>query len=565
MITDTSPSARLRSFSLEKGAFTRAETIEEIGARAASALSALVAKGQLVNPGRGVYALPGIHDEDPRLQSALTRARSPLYPIDRRIAAMTPVERAARAETRRRLEADAPRTRLIEWMRVRRVASVPEVREELGHDAAGRLPALAAQGELQRIATGVYAHAGVDSRSPEVTALLSARAASDAAVTAAIDAAKAEYQDRQHDPALAGKAVLRLWNPGGIPGDRPAISRVYVDIPGYPPFYGQKSSRKVDGRGGTVSWNSANAGIGPVEAQALARKVFDPVPVWFSELAAKVPDGRAAIVPLTIRADAHSDVSIVDDPAPVSPEMRHLLPCAYVVSDTERLDPASLKHPIPEPVRLMVDHREPPAMITALRRVTNLEVVRTELAVGDYVVEGRMIIERKSASDFDASIGDGATRLIAQAEAMAGTGLHRILLVEGGPYARRHYVLNRLASTLSYLQNIHGIHVTPTMNMRHSAYMIVQSVKHHLFGMFSSPRTPDPIDKREMAADPSLLARFLLGHLNGISEERIKALVDHFGTLRAIANADEKELREVKGIGPKVAAHVATVFGHHIR
>jgi len=565
MSMEDSPSSAVRRFSLERGAFTRAETIETLGPRAASALSTLVVRGQLVSPGRGVYALPGIHDEDPRLVDALGRAGSSLYPVERRIASMAPVERAARSETVRRLQAEAPRTRLLEWMRIRRVASVPEVREGLGHDAAGRLAQLTVQGELIRIATGVYAHPDVDPQGPEVSSLLAARAASEAAVTAAIDLARTEYREKQHDPALRGKAVLRVWNPARLPGDRPVMARVYIDIPGYPPFFGQRSGRKIDGRAGVIAWNSANAGIGPVEAAALARKVFDPVPIWFDELSAMVPDGRAAVVPLTMRADAHADMAVQDDPAPVSPEMRHMLPCAYVVSDTERLDPSSLKHPLPEPVRLLVDHREPQSILTALRRVPNLEVVRTELAVGDYVVEGRIVIERKAAEDFDASIGDGAARLMGQAEAMAATGLHRILLIEGGPYARRHYVLNRLTSTLSYLQNIHGIHVTPTMNTRHSVYMIVQAVKHHMFGMFSSARTPDPMEKREIAADPSMLARFLLSHLNGVSEERVKALVEHFGSIRAIANADVRALREVKGIGPKVADHIAMVFGHEIR
>lgn len=565
MSESPSIAGRIRELALEVGAFTRSDVTRRLGTRAPSALAPLVARGELISPGRSVYALPGIHDSDPRLLDALARAGSSLYPDERRAASLTPVERAARNAMSSRLSAERPRTTLIEWMRERRIASVPDVRADLGSEAASRLAGLAEQGILRRVATGVYAHSDLDPEGPEVRAMLAERARSDAAVTAAIDKAREAFREKQLDPALAGKAVLRLWNPPRIDGERPAVARVYIDIPGYPPFFGQRSSRKIDGRGGTIAWNSAHAGIGPVEAAALARKVFDPVPDFFSDLAGRVTDGRAAVVPLTIRNDAHTDVAPVDDPAPVSPEMRHLLPCAYVVSDTDRLDPTALKHPLPSPVVLHVDHREPASIITALRRVPNLDVVRTELPVGDYVVQGRIVIERKSADDFDASIGDGAARLMGQAEAMAATGLHRILLVEGGPYAKRHYVLNRLASTLSYLQNIHGIHVTPTMNMRHSVYMIVQAIKHHLFGMFSDARTPDPIDKREVASDPSVLARFLLSHLNGVSEERVKALVNHFGSLRAIAVADERELREVKGIGPKVAAHIATVFGHNIR
>jgi ERCC4-type nuclease len=301
-----------------------------------------------------------------------------------------------------------------------------------------------------------------------------------------------------------------------------------------------------------------------VQAQALARKVFDPLPVHFHELRALVPDDAETSVALTIRNDAHSDLDPRDDPTPVTIDERHPLPCAYVVKDTSTLDPARLQHPLPEPVRLLVDHREPASIITALRRVTNLEVARTELPVGDYMVEGRIVIERKSNDDFHASLKEGANHLMKQVERMAETGLHRVLVVEGGLYARRQFILNRLVSTESYIQHVHGIHIMPTMNRQHSVYAIVQAIKHTIFGMFSDVHSPDPLDKREIANDPSRTVRMLLSHLQGVSEERVNALCDHFGTFAAIAAADVEHLREVRGIGPKTAAQIHEVFHHRI-
>ena len=550
----------LRAFSMEKGAFTRAETIAALGTKAASALSNLVLRGELVSPGRGVYSLPGIREEDPRLVLALERAGSALYPRSRR----TSGEDGPATDPVRPGVPETPVRRLMLWMRSRRIASVPEIREDHGDAMVDSLAALVADGSLRRLANGVYAHGDVDPEGPEAKGIIGARARSDAAVTAAIDAARAEYRDRIQDPALADKAVLRLWNPKGLPGDRPELARVYIDMPGYPPFYGQKSARMIDGRSGTISWDSANGGIGPKEAAALARRVFDPVPLWFEELTSRIPDGRAAVVPVLGRTDVHEDVSVTDDPAPVSVEMRHLLPCAYVVSDTERLDPSSLKHPLPKPVTLLVDHRQPQSVITSLRRVRNLEVVMTELPTGGYMVEGRIVIDRMSSTDFDQAIANGAVGLISRAEAMAETGLHRIMLVEGGPYAARHYVLNRLASTLSYLQNIHGIHVTPTMNMRHSTYMVVQAVKHHMFGMLDGTRGTDPLDGARVEADPGMMARVMLGQVHGLSDERMGALIERFGSLRALANAEEDELRAVRGIGVKMAGRIAAIFGNTI-
>lgn len=557
---------RVRRYAAAHRAWTRSDVTSDLGAACASSMASLVARGEIVSPGRGVYALPGIHDEDPVLVNALKRAGSKLYPKEKRIAAMLPVERRAMADLRAAGERTKLRDSIAAWMQVRRVATTTEVREALGSSGASKLAELAESGILRRIATGVYAVADVDPAGPEAAAALATQAAAESAIVASIDAAVADHlgTTERIPPELAGRAVLRYWEAGGLIGDRPPIRRVYVEIPNYPTIYAQMSSRKVDGRGGTIAWGSASDRIGPVQAQALARKVFDPVPVYFHDLKAMVPEKGETSVPLTIRNDAHADLDPKDDPAPVTVEERHPLPCAYVVKDTASLDPARLQHPLPEPVRLLVDHREPASIITALRRVHNLEIVRTELPVGDYLVEGRIVIERKSNDDFHASLKEGANHLMKQVERMAETGLHRVLVVEGGLYARRQFILNRLVSTESYIQHVHGIHIMPTMNRQHSLYAIVQAVKHTLFGMFSDVHGPDPLDKREIASDPSRTVRMLLSHLQGVSDERVNALCDHFGTFAAIAAADVEHLREVRGIGPKTAQQIHEVFHHRI-
>ena len=555
---------RVREWALSRRAWTRAEMVDAIGAPAASSLAGLVARGEIVSPGRGVYALPGVHDEDPDLQSALARGGSALYPVERRIASMTPVERRAAADLRSAGERSRLRETVLAFFAARRVATVPQVREALGSSGAAKLAELAERAQLRRIATGVYAAADVDPDGPEAAAALADAAARDRAVVAAIDAAVADGPPPQRTPPeFAGRAVLRYWE---APGDesRPAIRRVYVEIPNYPVVFGQSSRRRHEGRGGTIAWGSSSPRIGPVQAAALARKVFDPVPVFFQDLRMLVPDGEEASVPLTRRNDAHADMDPADDPAPVSIDERHPLPCAYVVADTRSLDPSRLQHPLPQTVRLLVDHREPASIITELRRVANLDVVRTELEVGDYLVEGRMVVERKSNDDFHQSLAEGANHLMKQVERMSATGLHRVLLVEGGTYARRQFFLNRLVSTESYIRHVHGIHVVPTMNRQHSVYAIVQAIKHQMFGMFSDVHAPDPIDKREIAEDPSRTVRLLLTHLKGISVERADALVDHFGTLGAVAAASIDELREVRGFGPRTASDVHRVFHHRV-
>lgn len=445
------------------------------------------------------------------------------------------------------------------------------MREAFGSIGASRLAEMARQGRLNRIASGIYSIPDIDAGSTEAKAAMARLAEQESTAIAEIDAAMSDGPETyappngpSGPPQHSGNAMLTYWEAGPSQDPRhagkPPVKRVYIEIPGYPSFFGQRSSKKLDGRSGTITWGSASPKLGPLGARMLARRTFDPVPDFFWDLEAMVPGHQPTERRLAVRADVHQDLDVADDPAPTSVEAMHMLPCAYVRSDTESLDPARLQHPLPEPVVLLVDHREPASIITALRRVKNLQVMRTELAVGDYQVEGRIVFERKSNDDFHASLEDKGAHLMRQAESMAATGMHRVLLIEGGAYARRQFVLNRLASTLSYLQNVHGIHVTPTMNQRHTVYAIVQAVKHHLFGLSSEMVQPDPIDKREAAADPTRLARLLLRHFQGVSEERAKALASHFGSLAAIATASEEQLREVNGIGRGTAAGIWAGF-----
>jgi ERCC4-type nuclease len=556
---------RVRKYALDKGVWIRSDMIRDLGESSKNSIATLIASGELTSPARRVYSLPGIHDRDPRLVQALSSAGSRLYPDDRRIASLAPAERRARRESAGKLSRERPKDAVIAWMTERRAATTAQIREALGPSAARMLAELVEQGRLRRLVTSLYAVADMEPGSDEAEAAISAMAASESITVREIDEAKAKF-GTAIDPELTGKAVLKRWRSPPDANGRSALTRIYVEIPGYPTIFAQRSMRKVEGEAGAIAWGGKAAGVGPAMARELAAKVFHPLPTWFWEIEAMTPEEGVSIVPMTIRKDAHVDLGLSEDPTPVDLDYdpRHLLPCAYVIGDTKKLDPERLSHPLPEKVRMLVDHREPASIITALRRVPNLEIVRTELEVGDYMVEGHIVIERKSAPDFMSSIKDGAERLMLQAERMAATGLHRLLMIEGGPYSQRVFNLNRLDSTLSYIRDENGIHIVPTMNQRSTVYNIVQATKHRMFGRTTDLRRPDPATKREVSDDPSGMVRLMLSYLNGVSEERVRALVNHFGTLAAIAGADVAHLREVKGIGRKVADHIHDVFHHRL-
>ena len=63
---------------------------------------------------------------------------------------------------------------------------------------------------------------------------------------------------------------------------------------------------------------------------------------------------------------------------------------------------------------LAADDREPESVVSALRSLRRVQVSLRRLKLGDYVVDGRLLIERKTLPDFALSIVQG--RLFRQAE-----------------------------------------------------------------------------------------------------------------------------------------------------
>lgn len=79
-----------------------------------------------------------------------------------------------------------------------------------------------------------------------------------------------------------------------------------------------------------------------------------------------------------------------------------------------------------QPVHIVVDDRKQAGVVPAAlarRRDATIEVAH--LSVGDYCVQRRVLVERKTAADFAASLIDG--RLFRQAAALAAAPHREIL------------------------------------------------------------------------------------------------------------------------------------------
>jgi len=223
----------------------------------------------------------------------------------------------------------------------------------------------------------------------------------------------------------------------------------------------------------------------------------------------------------------------------------------YNALDTHVLDPRRLGNGLPERVSLMVDDREDDRILTLLRDVPNLDVMATRLEMADFVArhDGRTLaIERKTSDDLASSLDDN--RLTEQVRRMSESGTPSVFIIEGGITGTRRQPLPRLASLRTRLQFGMNMRIVETIDLQDTAYSIVTSIRDAMFGSgthfdLTPVKTPGITDIER--------AVILLQSIPGISTTRAAGLIDHFGSIAAIARASVKEISAVDGIGRKTA------------
>jgi ERCC4-type nuclease len=238
-------------------------------------------------------------------------------------------------------------------------------------------------------------------------------------------------------------------------------------------------------------------------------------------------------------------------------------PGGWTLADAELLDANTMAHPIDQPIEILCDHREPDGLLARLRAINNLVITEVSLESGDFVLPGRLVIERKTVHDFTTSVIEDAKRLFWQSMKMAESEEIPILLIEGDLYTQqRRMTLPQITGTLSYLTVELGIRTLVTMSQAHTAYMIAKLVRHAAFGLGydlglrgSPPKAKPSQPKRHH--DP---AAFVLEGIPGISNRLAGNLLRHFGSIAAIAAASEADLRQVNGIAKAKAKEIYNVM-----
>lgn len=213
------------------------------------------------------------------------------------------------------------------------------------------------------------------------------------------------------------------------------------------------------------------------------------------------------------------------------------------------------KIPVEAPFRIVVDHREPQQLcdLVAAHPMAKLEVASLE--IGDVIIEanGRtVVVERKAVRDFQQSVQEGHIFDQAQRIAALGDDVIAALLLEGETLGEADLTMLPQAMTgaITCLGLVQGLAVIQTLDVAHTAWALVK-LAHHCTGL--GYELPVHKNKPTQLLDART---YVLQSLPGISAELARRLLEHFGSVSAVIQAGDTELRQVKGMGPRTISRV---------
>lgn len=212
------------------------------------------------------------------------------------------------------------------------------------------------------------------------------------------------------------------------------------------------------------------------------------------------------------------------------------------------------------PIEIIADYRENQSSVWEyLSAFPDVRLRWKDLSTGDYIVEQGAIFERKTASDFAASLID--QRLFSQAKRLAEQPLRAGFIIEGGADDWNMLGVRReaLQGALITLTLIFDLPVFRSRDPKETAQLLVYAG--HQFARLHEdlPRYRIYKAKRKRTRELRLLAT-----LPTVGSDRAYRLLDYFGSVQACITATASELERVPGIGPKTAAAIRDLVSPEI-
>ena len=211
---------------------------------------------------------------------------------------------------------------------------------------------------------------------------------------------------------------------------------------------------------------------------------------------------------------------------------------------------------MPRPSGVVVDKRETRSGVPGLLESMGIHVDYRTLAVGDYVVSSRYVVERKTARDFINSLFSG--RLFDQLNRLSESYGQCIVVVEGN--------LSEALEQLSNPRGIWGAMLTLIFDYACQVFFTGDGLEtanllYVLATREIGMKTVRPLIYRKIRARTIEEVQLnILGNIPGVGPILAERLLRCFGSLRKALDASPAELRRVEGIGRMKAEGIAKIL-----
>jgi len=206
-------------------------------------------------------------------------------------------------------------------------------------------------------------------------------------------------------------------------------------------------------------------------------------------------------------------------------------------------------------IKIIVDHREYRSNVVKNLAIKGVEIEPSQLDVGDYVVSSRIGVERKNVDDFLESLIDG--KLFKQISKLRDSYSRPVLILEGeNLYTKRNINHNAIFGSLASISVDFGIPVLTTNDPKETADLL--KILAHREQKEGKKAVAIRGEKTQMSLKER--QQFLIEGLPNVSAVIAKRLLAHFGSIKDIVNASEKELQEVDGVGKNIAFEIKKVL-----
>ncbi len=212
-----------------------------------------------------------------------------------------------------------------------------------------------------------------------------------------------------------------------------------------------------------------------------------------------------------------------------------------------------------ETIEVVADQREMDADIARdLSRRDEIEVRLETLAVGDYVLSDRVVVERKSVADFVDSLVGGDRSVFEQVGDMARHYSRPIVVVEGeGLYEQRDVHPNAVRGALSSLAVDFGASVLRTESEADTTELlaVVAGREQDTAGRSVS------VHGEKQSKTLGEQQEYVVSSIADIGPVTARSLLAEFGSVEAVMTASEEALQEADGVGQVTAERIREVVG----